>query len=304
MSDYFSDRELGPKPRTEQDMTPVAWAGIVALVGSLADGGAFGASFPERCPDGQGVCGNEIGRLKQVIESEIHGLTWPLQTEIEVHEGYTLLRRAWCPATLVSLDFVEFVWRNVAQPTNVGKFHDYHRHFHLEFDVDSGRAAFAQNVNRIFARNSLAYELGYDGRIRRILPAVLGEALSRTYFNTTDRILDVMLEESRQKFSSPDPLIRREGLERLIDSWERIKTLADADKAVSIKRILDASATEPAFRELLESESRELTRIGNSHLLRHHERNQTPVIDAQHVDYLFHRLFALVELVIRKNSPR
>lgn len=303
MTDYFSDRELGPRPRTEQDMSPAAWAGLVVLAESLANGGAFGASFPERCPDGQAICGSDVLGLKRAIEAEIHGLSWPLQTDHEVEEGFMRARMPWVPATLVALDFVEFVWRSVAQPI-VGKHHDFFQHHHLTFDVEAGQVAFRANVNRILARNGMAYELGADGRIKRVLPAVLGEALTRTYFHTGDRTLDVMLEESRTKFSDPDPLVRREALERLFDSWERIKSLGDANKAKSIKLILDRTASEPAFRDLLEREARELTQIGNSHLLRHHEVSQTPVIDVEYVDYLYHRLFALVHLVIRKNAPR
>ncbi|MCU7369993.1 hypothetical protein PEC18_03695 [Paucibacter sp. O1-1] len=303
MSDYFSDRELGPKARVEQEMGPVAWAGIAALAASLANSGAFGASFPERCPDGQAICGNEIADLKRAIEAELHGLTWPLQTDRIDEESFTRSRKPWAPPTLVALDFVEFVWRKVALPV-VGWHHEYHRHHHLTFDIDAGRAAFRLDVNRILARNGMAFELDEDGLLRRLLPAVLGETLVRTYFRTGDRTLDVLLEESRTKFSDPDPLIRREALERLFDAWERIKSLADTNKAKSIQLILDRSASEPAFREALEKEARELTQIGNTHLLRHHERNQTPVIDVDHVDYLYHRLFALVELVIRRNSPR
>lgn len=177
----------------------------------------------------------------------------------------------------------------------------YHR---LTFDVEAGRASYCADVNRIFARNSLAYELESDGRVKHLLPFVLGEALTRAYFRTGDRTLDVMLEESRTKFSDPDPLIRREALERLFDSWERIKSLADANKAKSVQLILGRAATQPAFREVLEEEARDLTQIGNTHLLRHHETNQTPVIDVDHVDYLYHRLFTMVELVVRRNAPR
>ena len=195
------------------------------------------------------------------------------------------------------------MWRKVARPI-VGKHHAFFQHHHLTFDVEAGRAAFRADVNRILARNGMAYDLGEDGRIERVLPAVLGEALTRIYFRTGDRTLDLMLEESRTKFSDPDPLIRREALERLFDSWERIKSLADANKSQSIQLILDRTATEPAFRDLLEKEARELTQIGNSHLLRHHEVSQTPVIDVEHVDYLYHRLFAMIELVIRRYAPR
>lgn len=303
MGDYFSDRELGPKARVEQEMGPVTWAGIAALAASLANSGAFGASFPERCPDGQAICGNEISNIKSAIEAELHGLSWPLQTDRIDEESFLSSREPWAPPTLVALDFVEFVWRKVALPV-AGRHHDFFNHHHLTFDIDAGRAAFRSDVNRILARNGMAYELGEDGGMRRLLPAVLGETLVRTYFRTGDRTLDVMLEESRTKFSDPDPLVRREALERLCDAWERIKSLGDTNKAESVQLILDRSASEPAFREVLEREARALTQIGNSHFLRHHERNQTPVIDVDHVDYLYHRLFAMVELVIRRNAPR
>ncbi len=208
----------------------------------------------------------------------------------------------WCPPTLLALDFIEFVWRKVAKPINVGKYHEYLRHHHLMFDQDCGRAEFHEEVNLILARNGLAYELSAYGEIQRVLPAVIGEALARAYFRTGDSTLDNMLNESRVKFSDPDPLIRREALERLFDSWERIKSMADTDKAASITKILDRCATESDFREMLEAEARELSRIGNNHLLRHHEVKQKPVIDVLQVDYLYHRLFAMIELVIRKNA--
>lgn len=41
-------------------------------------------------------------------------------------------------------------------------------------------------------------------------------------FRKGDRILDNMLEESRNKFTDHDPLLRRQGLERLWDAWELV----------------------------------------------------------------------------------
>lgn len=304
MNDYFSDRERGPRSRTEQEIGHVAWVGIVTIVEALARQGAFGRSFPERCPDGAAICGNSEQSLRGAIEAEIDGLTWPLPTENKVEDDVFFSKtEAWHPDTLMAFDLVEFVWRTVAKPVISGSYHDYHRHHHLTFDEDAGRDAFRQDVNRVLARNGLAYELKSDGKVRRILPAVIGDALLRSYLRTGDSTLDVMLDESRVKFSDPSPLIRREALERLFDSWERVKSLAHADKAKSIGIILDNCATENGFRALLEKEARELTAIANSYLLRHHEVSQEPVIDVQHVDYLFHRLFAMLELVIRKNDP-
>lgn len=302
MTDYFSDRERGPRPRTEQEIGQVAWVGIVTLVAALAKQGAFGARFPEQCPDGTAICGNNEQSLKGVIEAELDGLTWPLPTVHRDEDDFLSTDEPWHPETLIALDLVEFVWRTVAKPIITGSYHDYHRHHHYTFDEDAGRDAFREDVNRIFERNGLAYELKPDGQVRRVLPAVIGEALSRPYLRTGDSILDVMLEESRTKFSDPSPLIRREALERLCDAWERIKSIAHADKAKSIGLLLDRCAEESGFRAVLEKEARELTDIGNSHLLRHHEVRQEPVIDVQHVDYLYHRLFAMLELIIRKNA--
>lgn len=302
-SDYFSDRELGPRPRIEYEITPVVWAGIVALVEALASKGAFGASFPEKCPDGQAICGNDVAGLNSALEAEIHGLSWPLDTKRAPDDDFMSTKSPWAPPTLNVLDFIEFTWQKIAQPIP-GRYHDYWHHHHLAFNVEAGRDAFCAEVNRIFARNSLAYELGQDGQVRRVLPEVLGDALMRTYFNTGDKILDVMLEESRTKFSDPNPLVRREALERLFDCWERIKTLADANnKLKSITAILDKASPEPVFREVLETEAKKLTELGNTHLLRHHEISQTPVVDSQHVDYLYHRLFAMIVLLISKNAP-
>ena len=48
MSDYFSDRQNGPRARTEQVISPTVWAGLVATAQALTNSGAFGLRFPER----------------------------------------------------------------------------------------------------------------------------------------------------------------------------------------------------------------------------------------------------------------
>jgi hypothetical protein len=63
--------------------------------------------------------------------------------------------------------------------------------------------------------------------------------------------------------------------------------------------LLDRAADEPTFREVLEQEEKTLTDIGNSFQIRHSEISQVPLQRNDHVDYLFHRLFALIWLVLR-----
>jgi hypothetical protein len=302
VNDYFSDRENGPRARTELVISPAVWAGLVATVQALINSGAFGLRFPERCPDGQAVCGCDTDALAASVIAEMPGLAWPLETTCLVEEGFLSQREPFAPDTLLILDFIEFIYASVAKPIP-GKHHDFFSHHHLTFDQHSGQEEFRATVNRIFSRNGVAFEMLSTGRIVRVLPPVLGEDLKRTIFRTGDRTLDNMLEECRTKFSDRNPLVRREALERLWDGWERLKSLADpGDKKRSIKIILDATAAEPSLRARLEGEATELNSIGNSHLIRHSEVNQVPVIDVDQVDYLFHRLFAMIQLVLRKKG--
>lgn len=302
MNDYFSDRENGPRARTEQVISPVVWAGLVATVQALINSGAFGLRFPERCPDGQAVCGCDTDALAASVIAEMPGLAWPLETMCLVEDGFLSQREPFAPDTLLILDFIEFIYASVAKPIP-GKHHDFFSHHHLTFDQQSGQEEFRATVNRIFSRNGVAFEMLSTGRIVRVLPPVLGEDLKRTIFRTGDRTLDNMLDECRAKFSDRNPLVRREALERLWDGWERLKSIADpGDKKRSIKIILDATAAEPSLRARLEGEATELNSIGNSHLIRHSEVNQVPVIDVDQVDYLFHRLFAMIQLILRKKG--
>jgi hypothetical protein len=302
VNDYFSDRENGPRARTEQVISPAVWAGLVATVQALINSGAFGLRFPDRCPDGQAVCGCDADALAAAVIAEMPGLAWPLETTRMAEDGFLSQHEPFAPDTLLILDFIEFVYASVAKPIP-GKHHDFFSHHHLTFDQQSGQEEFRATANRIFSRNGLAFEMLSAGRIVRVLPPVLGEDLKRMLFRTGDRTLDNMLEECRAKFSERNPLLRREALERLWDAWERLKSLADpGDKKRSIKVILDAAAAEPSLRARLEEEAKELTGIGNSHLIRHSEVTQVPVIDVDQVDYLFHRLFAMIQLLLRKKG--
>jgi len=268
MGDYFSDRENGPRARVNQVITPDVWAGLVGTVHALVNSGAFGLRFPERCPDGQATCGCDLDTLAASVIAEMPGLKWPLETTRIDESGFLLLRQPFAPDTLLVLDFLELVYAIVAQPIP-GKYHDYFNHHHLTFNQSLGQEEFRRTVNRIFARNGVAFEMLSTGRIVRVLPPVLGDDLKRTTFRSGDRTLDNMLEECRVKFSDRNPLVRREALERLWDAWERLKSLADPDdKKNSVKTILHVVAAEPILRSRLEAEAVELTAIGNSHLIR------------------------------------
>ena len=283
---YFSDREFGPRRRTEEEIADRVWGGLVALVLGLMSKGAFGIDFPDECPDGQGIAGTDEYTMQLALSAEVPDLPWPVKA-------------ADLPSTPAVLDFIEFCHRHVAKPIR-GSYHSFFRHYHLGFDREEGQAEFREIVNRIFARSGVAYELQESGQVQRLAPPILREALAISQFNTGDTELDAMLESSRSKYLSPDPDIRRESLEKLWDAWERVKTIEPApDKKASVERLLDKATSEAKFREALENEALELTRIGNTFQIRHSETSQIPLESSEHIDYLFHRLFALIQLLLR-----
>jgi len=302
MNDYFSDREQGPRPRTEEVISPTVWGGIVSLVQSLIVTGAFGAKYPEMCPDGQGPIGTDESALSLAVQAEMPGLSWPLVTTERVQQGFYAEERPFAPDTLLVLDFIEFCHRMAAKPIQ-RSYHDFFRHHHLTFDENEGRRVFLEDINRVFSRNNLAFELRPNGQVVRLAPAVLRESLSSASFRTGDTSLDGMLEESRTKFLNPAASVRREAVERLWDCWERLKSLdSPGNKRQSIESLLLKAAPDAAFRSVLDAEARALTDIGNSFHIRHSEVKQSAVTDSAHIDYLFHRLYSLVQLLLSKRS--
>ncbi|MFC0130687.1 hypothetical protein [Ralstonia solanacearum] len=42
----------------------------------------------------------------------------------------------------------------------------------------------------------------------------------------------------------------------------------------------------------------QLTEIGNKFMIRHTETDKVPIVESAQVDYLFHRMFAFIRLVL------
>ena len=57
-----------------------------------------------------------------------------------------------------------------------------------------------------------------------------------------------------------------------------------------------------SFASFLNLEAFTLTDIGNSFHIRHSETSQEPLSSSSEVDYLFHRMFAFVTLLLRATN--
>lgn len=287
--EYFSDRETGTKPRIIEEIPQNVWGGIVIAIQERLKDGSFGYTYPSFCPDFSSVIdGTDEQNFVVALQAEID-ITWPLD-------------KLSIPNIFAILDLIEFCYRSVAKVHQID-WHSYFRHHHLEFDSVEGKAQFREKINRIFSRNNIAFELTEEGKIIRLVPHELNQPLLDTEFETGDTDLDSLLNTARGKLISPKLEIRKESLEKLWDAWERLKTLEKGkDKRESIAKLLDKATTSPDFRERLDNEAKQLTEIGNNYRIRHSEMDKLQLEDSEQVDYLFHRLFALIYFLLRKTN--
>ena len=202
------------------------------------------------------------------------------------------------PPTLTVLDFLEFCFERVAEPIHTS-YHSFFRHHHLAFDREKGQERFRRDVNLILARNGLAYELESNGQVNRISPPVLREMV-RTVFSTRDQELDDLLNTAIAKYLSPDIRQRKESLEKLWDAWERLKTLENpTNKNASIEALFNKAVPTEELRDVANADGLSLTNVGNQFMIRHSEVGKVQIERSEDIDYLFHRLFALVLLLLR-----
>lgn len=289
MKKLFTERHGAIKPQVAETLDATARDALLTLIRARMDEEWFGLCFPERCRDGHAHAGTDFNKLRATMNG--YGLLWP--SEPFEHDCL--------PTDGQVFDLVEFTYEHVAEALNP-EFHSYGSHSHYSYDQLQGQAKFATDVNRIFERNGIAFELA-DGEVRRLIPVPLHQELTRSIVHTGDDPLDQMLATATEKYLHRDPAVRRESIEKLWDAWERLKTIeAGKDKKTSTANILDKAATEPGFRNLLEIEALQLTDIGNKFMIRHSEVGKVPITEPRHVDYLFQRLHAAIWLLLHSSG--
>ena len=292
MRKLFTERMAQPEPRVKEALDGAVQTALLQLVEQKIHDCSFGSAFPAQCPDGTANCGVNTERLKATMDG--FRVIWP-------RDARTLDDNQPTDPQLFYL--LEFSYEHIALPVP-GSYHQFFQHHHFGYDQDAGRAQFAAEVNRLFERNGIAYQL-HDGQVERLVPTVLQEVLLQPTFNTGDQTLDELLQAAREKFLNRDFAIRREALEKLWDAWERLKSLRDpADKRHSVEMLLDRASAEPNLRSRIDAEARQLTEIGNNFMIRYTEVTKTPITESIHVDYLFHRLFSLIRMLLQAHGVK
>ncbi|MEA1834075.1 hypothetical protein U8607_18455 [Methylobacterium durans] len=290
MSTYFTDREYGARPRTVEAIDGRLWGGLYSLIRTRVGDGSFGHRFPEQCPDGNGPCGCDEQAFGHVLAAEVPWVDWPLSPDT-------------APDTPIILDLLEFCAASIGQPIQ-GAYHSFFRHYHLSWNRAAGLAQFVADVNLLFARSGVMYELTHEGLAVRLLPQPFSEALGWALFQTGDSETDRLLEAARRRILSPKLDDRRDALEKLWDAFERLKTLEiGANKRVQAEALLDRVATPGSkLRQMVAEEAAALTAIGNTFRIRHSETTQEALTSADQVDYLFMRMFAFIRTMLRASG--
>ena len=288
MKKLFTERHGEMHPRVKELLDDATREGLLTLVSARIDEEWFGLSFNEKCGDGYAYAGTDLTRLQGTMKG--YSIVWPHDVD-----------RDSSPTDGHIFDLLEFSYEFIAEAKEP-MYHSYMSHSHYSYDRDRGRARFTHDVNRMFERNGMAFELR-EGAVVRLTPAILKETLASSAFRTGDSTLDELLEVSRQKFINRSIDVRRESLEKLWDAWERLKTLEPGhNKRESTGRLLDKVVSEPTLREKLEREAHELTKIGNTFMIRHTEVDKGPIADSPHIDYLFQRMFSMIWLLLKASG--
>jgi hypothetical protein len=294
---YFSDSEQGSVERSSEEISADVWNGIVAIYEKIVAQNLLADSFPESCPDGQGIFGCDRSQLENVIKAEIPNLPTPI---ISCHKREFELEEDIVPDKYAILDFLEFLYKNIKDTNKVGRYHDFYNHYHYEFS-DSGQASnsYRKDVNTIFARNGIIFYLDEDGLIKRAIPERLKKIITDIHFSTKDPDLNKLLEISYSKFILPKIESRIESLEKIWDAFERIKTYYEEDKKKSANKLIaEISDGNDLFQKNIKAEFTSLTNIGNEFQIRHFERNKVQLKSNLHIDYLFYRMSSLIHLCV------
>jgi hypothetical protein len=302
-STFYSDRTGNPVPRVSEEISTNAWKGLVALLHRWIDDGSLARAFPLReCPDGKSITGTDERLFLDSLHAHIPGLTGsPLDASQPQN-------------TVNTLDIVDFVALHIDQPTYRHSHQWNGEHTHFSFDdqpagllsgdaLTPGQTQFQNDVDRLFARNGIAFTVGDDLRVRRLGPPEARPLISDFTPNTGDPALDSLLNYAMTRFLSRNPSDRQDAVEKLWDAFERLKTLEGGQKKQSATKLIENATTGfDSFREQLETEFKTLTTIGNDFRIRHHEHGKADLPGTAGVDYLFVRLAAVIAYVLRQTG--
>lgn len=154
---------------------------------------------------------------------------------------------------------------------------------------------FEAQVNVILKLNNIALKLN-NGKIES---AFTSQIKNSTLVPIQEAGLKELLQEATRYYDECNYKI---AVEKLWDAFERLKTYYSPilDKKKSINKIIrDMSGNKEPYKEMFQKEFHELTAIGNSFRIRHHETTKIDIEDNRHYDYFYKRCLSLISVAIQ-----
>lgn len=262
--------------------------------------------YPEQCPDGHGCCGIDFEQLRLDLQYEIPTLYRDYSENIAVptvhHNVFDSDDEESEYDQYALLDLIEFFAENVRDVV-VGSFHSYFGHYHLTCQNSRNVCAqFRDEINSIFQKTGLLYELNTNLQVDRIVEnSPLTPAVESAIAAVKEAGARELLQEAILLHRSPYPADIRDAVEKLWDAYERLKTYyTTMNKAKSAEKIVnDMAAGQAPYVTLFDTEFRALTKIGNDYRIRHHETDKVEITDVRYYDYFFNRCLSLIALAIQ-----
>lgn len=200
------------------------------------------------------------------------------------------------------LDLIEFHAKNIKDIRERWN-NDQYRNFKIidTFDTSEVFCEFQNEINKIFSITGLLYTVTDEKIVERVTEfSIIDHNMEESISQIKEDGLKELLQDAIALHRTPHPSARQDAVEKLWDALERLKTYYGDDKKYSVRRIIDDISLENNyFKEMFDSEFRELTKLGNECRIRHHEKNKVKIKDIRHYDYLFNRGMALIALVIQ-----
>ncbi len=238
----------------------------------------FTKDFPKPCPDNSDLSfACDVDRMKKVFFGETE-MNYDEIMENSTEKGLFKL--------------IEFLYTHSAEPTET-RYHSFFSHTDVgDFSIKSGQEKFTNEVNSLFKKLKVPFQLS-SGKVIKMGNEIFEEVIDPNIFNTGDETTNKLLGDSINFFGGTDRINRSIALEKLWDSWERIKTLEDYNKKDGFEKLLKKAITNAELSKYIENEAKVLTEIGNKFQIRHFEKDKISLND-EDVDYLYYRLYSLI----------
>lgn len=324
MRRYFTDRY---KHRKRNKMSEIilnhVWNGIYQLVKVLIANNNLAINFPQTSPvyitigiQTNIITGTDEQQFRERLFASIPDTKRLIDSNIEYEE----VNEDRMTISYAILDFIEFVYNRIddvekhlvtedASLSEAGITNNVQKIFELiKISTLNAKEQFRNDINEIFYRNDLAYELNENGEINYVLEYQID--LSAT---SDEPDLKKLLETANKKIRSKVFEERKIALKELWDAYERIKTLKLTDEQIentkepknlkkgAIENLLTSIVGDKSdpYYEMLNNECILLTNIGNNFGIRHSETYQKQ-LNSKQVNYLFFRLYSMVVLLLNK----